>query len=174
MARRFLIGATLCLVVAVGIAAASASASHEHAKYRHATSHRKDRHRRRHAAAVTTGQATSTVTSYSEGVLLITLTSGQTVSGSVGDHTLILCPAKTGSEEPKTKEGSDHGWSEHHGPSGPHGWWGGPHGGPSRGWHGPHLERCATSSLTAGAKLAYAQLSVGSSGAVWSLIILAA
>ncbi len=149
VSRRIFVGALSSANVADMLDVASASARQEHDPYDVGTGD----------TTATIGEATTPVDAYTEGIVDLTLTAGHPVSSKFGDS----------SEKPeKEPEGrSDHGRSEgEHEGSGP------PDSASSEA-QGPRLE-CITTSLTTGAKLAYAHTSVGHAGAERSLLILAA
>lgn len=181
MSKKLLTGVFLCVALvlpATAVAAKHGAYSHRsdvhlrHARRRHHRRHH--RHALRHAVLPHVGEATTTVASFEGGVLTLTLASGQNVSGMVGEHTLILCPPK------EEVEHSEHeGWFPpvRWGPVHPD--WSSPRDGYDwagrGGWYPhPQLERCGTTGLVKGAKVGYALLSISSSGAEWSLLILAA
>jgi len=121
------------------------------------------------------------VLSFTGGVLTITLADGSTVSGKVTEATELQCHSATpptgtedGGDEGSGSEGEDSGGSTEGTPpatqvrgdtrSGSEGE--GSHDG-EEGDHGEESPACTTAALVPGAVVAEAELSVGSSGAVW-------
>jgi hypothetical protein len=107
------------------------------------------------SGTTSTPATAGTVQSFTNGVLTILLTNGSTVSGTVTNHTLIVCGAAA----------NPSGWRDH--------WRGGDDQG-----HGEFQnagQSCdPTTALTNGAVVQEAELSVSSAGAVWRKVILAA
>jgi hypothetical protein len=120
------------------------------------------------------------VLSFTGGVLTITLADGSTVSGNVTDATELQCHSATpsagsdGDEEGSGSEGEDSGDSTEgtppatqvRGDTRSSGEGEGGHDG-EEGDHGEESPPCTTAALVPGAVVAEAELSVGSSGAVW-------
>ncbi len=135
------------------------------------------------------GETAGTVTSFTNGVLTITLNDGSTVSGKVTEQTDIRCqPATPPAEGTDPDEQGDEAGNDHSG-NGPE------HGGPGLGSHGDDMsgggpqqagggddgegdgqgsddgqQSCTTAALVAGAVVRDAELSVGGSGAVWDRV----
>jgi hypothetical protein len=180
------------LLVAVGssalaLAAPAVASAHHHGRHHH----------KRHAArarvldfratalsvAATPGAPASdetagTVSSFKEGVLTITLTNGTPVSGRVTEETEIQCatamPSSTGDD------GGDEGGSgegdqgsatdDQSGVSSSHDAHAASNGGDGEGEPesaDDEQQSCTTTALTPGAAVREAELSIGSSGAVW-------
>jgi hypothetical protein len=129
------------------------------------------------ATPATPGSASvGKVTSFKEGVLIITLTDGTAVSGKVTDQTEIKCtpatPATGGDDDEAGSGEGDHGSSTagesdqgsngdaHAASSGDDG----DDGSDS----GP--QTCTTTALVEGAMVGEAELTIGSAGAVWDRI----
>ncbi len=126
------------------------------------------------------GATAGTVTSFTGGVLTITLSNGSTVSGQVTERTEIHCLPATpppaegedrGDDDGASSEGgavapstSAHGDGASHGDSA--GFSGGEDGG-GMGGSGEGDQSCTTAALVAGAVVREAELSVSSAGAVW-------
>lgn len=190
MRRMFTIGIAAALAALVLPAAAMARHSSHHARSHH--------HRRHHVAHTvvfssatvrhttpspagsetptgTEGEAAGTIASFEGGVLKITLSDGTTVSGKVTEQTRIECGC-AGHEGVSGGEGGDHGFGGDSSFSGGHGDSQGDdeHGSMPFGTPGSEeTPSCGTSALVAGAKVAEAELTVGSSGAVWEKVDLA-
>jgi len=125
-----------------------------------------------------TEETAGTVKSFTEGVLVITLKDGSTVSGKVTEETELHCrtPGTPGSDDGGGEEG-DHGGEGGSPSSGS-----GPSAGRDARMMGSGEDRegdgsegdeegeattCTTAALVPGAVVREAELSVGSSGAVW-------
>lgn len=183
-------------------AVASASHGKHHHGARHANSHRRHAKGARlltfapataptsSAPATTTAPTTpanetaGTVTSFTNGVLTITLTDGTVVGGKVTEQTELRCtaatpPATTGEDDQGA--GDDQNGSE----SGEHGsqavvdqmgasqhsdFQGGGDGGDGQDDQGGGEESCTTAALVPGAMVREAQLSLSSAGAVWEQV----
>jgi len=143
-------------------------------------------------------EAANTVESFTEGVLKIKLAGGETVTGKVGTDTRLICVTPAKEEDGKDggqggEEGTQEDWG--HGPWGPgegsedqEGTAGEPgsghsdlarvHAADQQSGEGdqddPEVQPCETTSLTAGAKVLFAQLAIGSSGAEWAVVVLSA
>lgn len=176
---------------------ASAHHGKRHHRGHHANSHQRARHARLikfGAASVPaspsgsttpttpvtpSGEAAGTVTSFTNGVLTITLTDGSVVSGKVTEETELQCPSATQPSTP-TGGGDQSGGDDQSGSGG------GDHGGSSiasqpgalqhddsQGSEGEdandddNQESCTTAALVPGAKVGEAELSVSSAGALW-------
>lgn len=118
-------------------------------------------------------ETAGTIASFTGGVLTITLKDGSTVSGKVTENTEIQCQPATpmtegGGEDQSGDKSSGDGEDEVHGASGisSHGdsMSGGEDG---QDGNGEQQSACTTAALVPGTVLAEAELSVGSSGAVW-------
>lgn len=111
----------------------------------------------------TTAPATAgTVQSFTNGVLTILLTNGSTVSGTVTNDTFVACqaPATSGTS-------GQSGWQGHD-----QGRWGGGDQGQGDGDNAG--QSCdPTTSLTQGAVVQEAELSLSGAGAVWRKVVLA-
>jgi len=178
--KRMLITAVASSALALG-APAVASAHHHHHK----------RHHAKHARVLTftsAGSPTSqpsptppassepagTVTSFTNGVLTITLTDGTVVSGKVTEQTELKC-------ESSTVDVGDH---DQGGGDDQNGRESGEHGGPinmareshsqGTGWQDADEddgnESCTSASLVSGAKVGEAELRLSSAGAVWEKV----
>jgi hypothetical protein len=128
------------------------------------------------------GATAGTVTSFTGGVLTITLSNGTTVSGQVTEQTEIHCLPATppppvegedrGDDEGGSASGdtgpsmSGHGDGVSHSDSGSSGGGGGEDG-EGMGGPGEGDQSCTTAALVAGAVVREAELSVSSAGAVW-------
>jgi hypothetical protein len=122
------------------------------------------------------GETAGTVTSFTGGVLTITLNDGTTVSGKVTEETEIHCsPAvptegSEGDDHEGGEAGGDDGEDSHGGESGAsvHGA-DMSSGGSDDGGEGDHgsSSACTTEDLLPGTVVREAELSVGGSGAVW-------
>lgn len=193
--------ASSMLVFAVPAVASANHGKHHHGA-RHANSHRRHAKGARlvtfapAAAPVSDAPATpatpttpadetaGTVTSFTNGVLTITLTDGTVVSGKVTEQTELRCTPAT----PPTTSGDDDqrgGDDQGGGASGEHGgpsvsgqvgasqrsdFQGGGDGGDgSDDNHGAN-ESCTTAALVAGAMVREAELSLSSAGAVWEKV----
>jgi hypothetical protein len=130
------------------------------------------------------GETAGTVTSFTGGVLTITLNNGSTVSGQVNEQTEIHCQSSTSS----STGGDDQGEGDSEGGGGPEGGDGGSSTrgagadavsrndgraattegeDGSQGDSGDDSQSCTTAALVAGTVVREAELSLGSSGAVW-------
>jgi len=188
--RRILLTAGVAL--ALSLTSAGAALAHGHAASRHAR-----RHHKHHAHIVmfvpshstsssttapttpTTTEEAATVASFANGVLTLKLPDGSTVSGRVTEETSIACRSATG-EQQEGEDDQGEGDDNHDGP-GPSGF-GGNEGddmqGSSQGESGDDdgdddnqsTQGCGTSALVEGAKVAEAELRVGSGGAVWEKV----
>jgi len=183
MRRTITIGFAAALAALVLPGAAMAHHSSQHARAHH--------HRRRHRAHTVVfspatvrhttptppsgetpppgpgGEAAGTIASFEGGVLQITLSDGTTVSGKVTEQTRIQCgcPGHDGSWG---GDGEDRSWGGDGGFSGSQG--DDEHGSMPGGEETPS---CGTAALVAGAKVHEAELTIGSSGAVWEKVDLA-
>jgi hypothetical protein len=128
-------------------------------------------------ATPTSPQETAgTVASFKEGVLVIKLTDGSTVSGKVTESTELRCtsaaPAGEGSDDDQGEDSGDDGGSSHvmstrgDDMSGGHG---DDDGGDDDGG-APSSGACTTEALTEGTLVAEAELKVGPGGAVWEQV----
>ncbi|HWJ50116.1 MAG TPA: hypothetical protein VNR42_03790 [Solirubrobacteraceae bacterium] len=129
----------------------------------------------------TSGETAGTVTSFTGGVLTITLNNGTTVSGQVTERTELHCLPATpppptegedrGDDEGASSESSDGGPSTSgHGDGASHSDGassGGGENGDGEGNPGEGGQSCTTAALVAGAVVREAELSVSSAGAVW-------
>jgi hypothetical protein len=129
----------------------------------------------------TPAPSAGTVLSFTGGVLTITLADGSTVSGKVTEATELQCQSATpptgtedGGDEGSGSEGEGSGGSTEGTPPATHvrgetrssgEGEGGQDG--EEGDHGEESPACTTAALVPGAVVAEAELSVGSSGAVW-------
>jgi hypothetical protein len=178
-------------------AVASASHGKHHHGARHSSSHR---HHAKGARLLTFAPATpasgaptttaapttpanetaGTVTSFTNGVLTITLTDGTVVSGKVTEETELHCRSAI---PPSSNEGDDQGGGddqngresgEHGGPSAmgmEHRDFQGNDGGDGQGDHqGGNDEGCTTAALVPGAIVREAELSLSGAGAVWEKV----
>jgi hypothetical protein len=128
-----------------------------------------------------TPETAGTVTSFTAGVLTITLKDGSSVSGKVTEASELRCtsatPAPAGGDDPGDEPGSGSGGD------------GGVHGEPGSGSHGDDMSggasddeegaeappsACTTASLVPGAVVAEAELRIGAAGAVWERVSLIA
>ena len=192
--------ASSMLVFAVPAVASAAHGKHHHGA-RHANAHRRHARSARlvrfaPASAPTSGAATpttpttpanetaGTVTSFTNGVLTITLTDGTVVSGKVTEQTELRCtpatPPTTGDDD--QGEGDDQsgsGTGEHGSPAvaGQMGasqhsdLQGGGDGGDAHdGNQSGNEESCTTAALVSPAKVREAELSLSSAGAVWEKV----
>jgi hypothetical protein len=159
---------------ALALAAPGTALAHHH---HHAKRHHKHHAARarvldfRASAPATTSPTTTTpsstesagkVASFKEGVLTITLTNGQQVSGKVTEATRIQCPTATqpGNEGEDDDQGSgddEHSSFSHDAHQACNGAQG----------HESSQQSCTTAALTEGALVRDAELSIGPSGAVW-------
>jgi hypothetical protein len=173
-------------LAAPGVASAHHLAERQHHHARHASAHHRHATRatvRTFGSAPATGQATTTtppatppsasgetagtVTSFTGGVLTITLTNGSTVSGQVTDQTEIRCLPSAPPAEGED-QGDDHSGGDQQHPGG--GNQGDDNG---QGDDGPgDGQSCTTAALVAGAVVREAQLRVSSAGAVWDQVAL--
>jgi hypothetical protein len=186
--KRILLVAVSSSALALG-APAIASAHHHHHARRHHAKHHAARARvldfRASAPATRTtpgspatpatpsSESVGTVTSFKEGVLIITLTSGTQVSGKVTEQTQIRCTSATpttGGDDSDDESGSgegDHSSStdgshgDAHAASNGDDSDDGPEGGQAP---------CTTAALVPGAMVREAELTIGSAGAVWDRI----
>jgi hypothetical protein len=142
------------------------------------------------------GEPGNTVESFGEGVLKIKLGGGEVVSGKVGTHTHLVCVTppteEAGEEAGNTEEGGEEAGNSEEGWNGGEAWGGDHHGewnGEGSGQDsarvhaaysdndqddhdGGEVKPCESSEVTAGAKVLFAQLEVGSSGAEWAVVVL--
>jgi hypothetical protein len=128
--------------------------------------------------ATPTTESVGKVTSFKEGVLVITLTDGTPVSGKVTERTEIHCtpttPASGGDDDEAGSGEGDHGSSTDEPSEGSHG---DAHAA-SSGDDGEDGEdgsdngsaACTTTALVEGAMVREAELSLGSAGAVWDRV----
>jgi hypothetical protein len=200
--------ASSMLVFAVPAAASAAHGKHHHGA-RHASSHRRHAKGARlmtfapatapaSGAPATPGTETTpanetagTVTSFTNGVLTITLTDGTVVSGKVTEQTELKCTPAT---PPTTTGGDDQGGGDDQaGADEQAGSESGEHGGPSvagqtgssqrsdfqgggdggdghDGNQGGSEESCTTAALVPTAIVREAELSLSSAGAVWEKV----
>jgi hypothetical protein len=192
MKRTLLTTIASSLLAFAAPAVASAAHGKHHHGARHSSAHKRHAKRARlvtftPATAPTTAPGTpstppatpstetaATVTSFTNGVLTITLTDGSVVSGKVTEETELRCQSAT---PPSGTEGDDQGGGDDQ-----NGSESGEHGGPSpagivsRDFQGNNGhgggddegdESCTTAALVPGAKIGEAELSVSSAGAVW-------
>jgi hypothetical protein len=124
-----------------------------------------------------------TVTSYTNGVLTLTLNDNSTVSGKVTNETRIRCVKATPTTPPTSEPGAegpgdDNGqgddqnrgdMSEHHGDHGQGGWRHGDDGGPGAGEPEPP---CDSSSLVPGTVVRAAELRIGPAGTEFESVLL--
>jgi hypothetical protein len=122
-----------------------------------------------------------TVTSYTNGVLTLTLSDNSTVSGKVTNETRIRCvkesptTSEPGAQGPGDDNGQgddrDGGGSRHHGDHGQggDGWWHGNDGGPGADEPEPP---CDSSSLVTGAVVRAAELRIGPAGTEFESVLL--
>lgn len=132
----------------------------------------------------TAGETAGTVTSFTAGVLTITLTDGTVVSGKVTENTEIQCQSAvtaggSGEDQGEDASGSDDGqgttgqaqarMSSHDGSSGGGDGQEGEDGQSGEGGQdgGESQPACTAAALVPGAVVREAELSVGSAGAVW-------
>jgi hypothetical protein len=194
--------ASSMLVFAVPAVASAAHGKHHHGA-RHSSAHRRNAKGARivtfapatapAVGAPTTGAAPTTpadetvgtVTSFTNGVLTITLTDNTVVSGKVTEQTKLECTSAT---PPTTTGGDDQGGGDDQ--SSPES---GEHGGPSvagqmgasqrsdlqgggdggdghDGSQGGNEEGCTSAALVSGAIVREAELSLSSAGAVWDKV----
>lgn len=131
------------------------------------------------------GATAGTVTSFTGGVLTITLTNGSTVSGQVTERTELHCLPATppppaegedlgddegnseSGEGPPPTSGHEDGASHSDGASSSGGGDGEGADDPGTGNSGEGDQSCTTAALVAGAVVREAELSVSSAGAVW-------
>jgi hypothetical protein len=181
--KRILIAAVSSSALALA-APAIASAHHHHAKH----------HAKHHAArarvldfrasalatpatpsspatpATPSTESVGTVTSFKEGVLVITLTDGTPVSGKVTERTEIQCTSATpatGGDDNDDEGGSgegDHSSSDEGSQGDAHA--------ASNGDDGEEggQQACTTAALVPTAKVREAELTLGSAGAVWDRV----
>jgi len=200
---------TALSVVAVALALPSMAAAAHHSRSHHSAHHVRSRHHSHHkAAAVSTasapvvggqsaivrqGEGTSTspattpppapaatVTSFTGGVLTITLAGGGTQSGMVSEETRIECIPATG---PASTEGDGEDSGQSSGasvqPDAVHPLAAQSHGdeqgqdGQQEGQDGSEGTPCTSAALTPGAVVRVAELNVTSAGAVWDRIEIA-
>lgn len=131
-----------------------------------------------------TGETAGTVTSFTGGVLTITLTDGTVVSGKVTERTELHCqPATPPTTEPGDDDeggGDDQSGSDgaEHGGGFTDGRAGGQHdllGGDGKDGNGDEGEEsCTTTAFVPGAVVREAELRVSGAGAVWEKVDLAA
>jgi hypothetical protein len=187
--KRILLVAVSSSALALGapaIASAHHHAKHHHAKHHAARARVLDFRASALATPATPGSpatpatpgsaSVGKVTSFKEGVLIITLTDGTAVSGKVTDQTEIKCtpatPATGGDDDEAGSGEGDHG-SSTAGESDE-----GSHGdahaasssddGDDGSDSGP--QTCTTAALAEGAMVGEAELTIGSAGAVWDRI----
>jgi hypothetical protein len=163
------------LVFALGSATALASRAHERGHHgHHARSHLRRFGDLRGSSTSgggtstanptpNTGDSVATVASFSNGVLVLTLSNGS-VSGIVTSDTRIECSSATGNGDDEM--GTDAVRSEDHGG-------GGSDDGGDRTGDGPGAGNCSTASLVPGAAVEGAELRVSSAGSTWREIELA-
>ncbi|HWX97249.1 MAG TPA: hypothetical protein VNZ01_10410 [Solirubrobacteraceae bacterium] len=186
--KRILLVAVSSSSLALG--APAVASAHHHAKHHHAKHHHAARARvldfRASAPATpaTPGspatpatpstESVGTVTSFKEGVLIITLTDGTAVSGKVTEQTEIHCtPATppTGGDDDEGGSGEGDQGTSSEGDEGSHG---DAHAASSGddGEDGPDdgQQSCTTAALVPGAMAREAELTLGSTGAVWDRI----
>jgi hypothetical protein len=189
--KRMLITAVASSALALG-APAVASAHHHHKRH-HA------KHLARHARVLTfkgagsstsqpsptspastpAGEPAGTVTSFTSGVLMITLTDGTVVSGKVTEQTELACRSSTADMGDDQGARDDQGGGDDQG-----GRESGEHGGPvdmaresdshatdgQDDDEGAGNESCTSAALVPGAKVGEAELRVSSAGAVWEKV----
>ena len=137
------------------------------------------------AGTPSTGETVGTVTSFTAGVLTITLNDGSTVSGKVTEQTEIHCRVATppggsgqdGEGEDSGSQGEDGGGPAEEGqPAMTHrdamSTGGGEDGGDGGGDQSGSSSSCSSEALVPGAVVAEAELSIEGSGAVWDHLTL--
>ena len=129
--------------------------------------------------ATPTTESAGKVTSFKEGVLIITLTDGTQVSGKVTERTEIRCtpttPTTGGDDDEAGSGEGDHGSSSgDQGNEGSHvdahAAWSGDDGGDGEDDSESGPQSCAATALTEGAMVREAELSLSSAGAVWDRV----
>ena len=163
-----------CFVLATGPAAALAR-PHHHRHHHHA---RTERFGTLSTSTTTTSPTTppaaaGTITSFTNGVLTITLSDNSTVSGAVTPNTEIECQSSSatmggdlatdGNPSDGSQGGGDSGQGSGTSDQGDGGDQGDDDGGQSQ-------SSCGTAALTPGATVLGAELEITSSGAVWTKI----
>lgn len=179
--RRTLI--TLVLAAAVMVAAPSVvlAAHHGHHHARHHRAHR-THHRRHHVRHRQFGKAdptwsggspsqAGTVTSFSNGILTITLNDGSTVSGAVTSDTQVNCMApdaqdNQGDDNGDNNSGDDNGDNSSN--SGDDNGDNSSNSGDDNGGGDDDAQMCSTADLTPGTPVADANLELTGNGAVWN------
>ena len=126
------------------------------------------------APASPSGETAGTVTSFTGGVLTITLTDGSTVSGKVTEGTEINCQSATPASSGDDEAGSDDSGSDDSGTSSTTARVSSHDSGSGDGEDGQDdsqgtegQQSCTTAALVPGAVVREAELSVSASGAVW-------
>ena len=174
----------LVLASAAVLATAPALALAHHHRARH---HHSQRHHRRHHASHTrrhsrdrswqgdeaNGGTAGTVTSFSNGVLEITLSDGKTTeTGNVTDSTELKCEAAGGDEQGDGNDGNDETSGQND--AGDRASTQSDDGGSDNGGDnesgedgGDNGQMCSTANLTPGTAVRAARLDVSSGGAVW-------
>ena len=158
--RRILFGVLASAVLIVALPAAAMARhgdgrrhEHHHRHHRAHAHHQPIRHERRgreHDFPPAKSGDAGKVQSFSNGVLVITLSDGSTVSGKVTDGTELRCEAPEMSTDDQGPSGGD----------------GGDRGG-DNGDNGEDEQMCAPGALTAGAVVHEAELRVTTFGAFW-------
>ena len=169
--RRILLTAGATLALSLMPAGAAMAHGHRHGRHHHHSHLIRFAHKTDSTptpATQPTQEPVATIASFSEGVLTLKLADGSTVSGKVTEETRIECPA-AGEEQGDDDNGQG---DDRHDDSGPSGSGGDDQGDDMHGWSGDDGHdgcppSCGTSALVEGAKVASAELRVGSGGAVW-------
>jgi hypothetical protein len=136
---------------------------HHHRHHRAHVHHRRVRHERRgreHDFPPAKAGDAGTVQSFNNGVLVITLSDGSTVSGKVTNGTELRCEApemSTDDQDPGGSDGGDRGGD--HGGNGDHG--------DRCDDRGEDGQMCAPGALRAGALVHEAELRITTFGAFW-------
>lgn len=133
---------------------------HHHHRSHHSRFHHRTFGSAQSGTSTTPSPSAGTVQSFTGGVLTIALSNGSTVSGQVSDFTRIICLAA-----PSTGTQSTGSWRDHHD------WSGGND--QSQGDEGSFGQSCSTSSLTTGAVVQAAELTISGAGATWNKVVLA-
>jgi hypothetical protein len=183
--RRTLFGVLLS-AAAIAIVPASSIAREHHRGEHHRGEHR--RHHERHHAirherighsptAPGNDAAAGKVASFKNGVLMIQLNDGSTVSGVVNDATRIKCEAQGQASMSGDDHGRDGGDNSGPGDNGDRGGQGdrGDQGEPGddRGDDNGEAQMCSSAALTPNALVQEADLRISNAGAVWDEVELA-
>jgi hypothetical protein len=171
---------------AVAIAAPSVALAthhkHHHARHHHsARTHHGVRHQRFGKSVqgqTSSAQQAGTVTSFTNGILTITLNDGSTVSGAVTTQTELECTAPQQQNQGDndgddngaalTNARNDHGGGSSSGSGDDNG--GGSGSGDDNGGSDDGNQMCSTASLTPGTPVAEANLEISSTGASWDKV----